>query len=190
MFDTGGWSKDKGDPLAVWSRGRRRTTGSRPVDPSQATGADEDEGPGRLRDEPGTAVIDLTDTAPWSARVQSDPALAAEMADRARRRKEQAEAASELHRLRARHWSGERLVEEAVRAEEWWGHPDADPHAVLELLPGASLADAAAARRRIAKECHPDRAANCDEDRQLAQLRMIAANSAYDRLRRALIPVS
>ena len=37
----------------------------------------------------------------------------------------------------------------------WWEHPDADPYAVLDL-PGASIEEAAAARRDVARRCHPD----------------------------------
>lgn len=174
--------------MAVWTRRRAKTTGAPRLDQTRPA-EDGAARPLKVDEHPNT-VIDLTDSGPWAARIQADPARAAEMADRARRRREQADAAAELQRLRTRHWSGERLIEEALRTEEWWEHPAADPHAVLELVPGASLSEAAAARRRIAKECHPDRTYDSDVERQLAQRRMIAANAAYDRLRRALIQVS
>ena len=44
---------------------------------------------------------------------------------------------------------GERVLEEGRTPMEWWEHPEADPFAVLGLLPGASLDEAAAARRRV-----------------------------------------
>lgn len=107
---------------------------------------------------------------------------------RARAEAEQAEAQRDLTRLRQRYWSGERLLEESKSDLPWWEHPDADPHAVLELLPGASIAEAAAARRAIARRCHPD-VTGQRQSSDMAARRMIAANAAYDRLRRALQPV-
>ena len=44
------------------------------------------------------------------------------------------------------------------------------------------------ARRRIARECHPDRLADNPKADQAIR-RMVAANAAYDRLRRALLRV-
>lgn len=130
-------------------------------------------------------TIDLTDGSSWSAGTAPDPARAAELAERFRARAARLQAQRDLQRLRARHWSGERVLEEGRTNIEWWEHPDADPYAVLGLLPGATLGDASAARRRIAQACHPDRTGTeCTDDE--AMRRMIAANSAYDRLRRAL----
>jgi hypothetical protein len=99
-------------------------------------------------------------------------------------------ARDELDRLRRQHWSGERVLEEARRGVAWWELPDADPYAVLGILPGASLSDAAAARREIARECHPDRhpTGGAPATREERQRRMQAANAAYDRLRSALDP--
>jgi hypothetical protein len=139
-------------------------------------------------------VIDLTERAGWAVRVEPDPVRAAELAERFRSRAARAEAQRELERLRARHWSGERVLEEGRTEIEWWEHPDADPYAILGLLPGARIEDAAAARRRIAQSCHPDRVDLTGEDGRatdpgLALRRMVAANAAYDRLRRALHPV-
>src|SRR5690606_7334231 len=111
---------------------------------------------------------------------------AAELAERFRARRARAEAEAELRRLRRRHWSGERVLEEGRITIEWWEHPDADPYAVLGLLPGASLQEASAARRRIAAACHPDRVAPDTVDGDEALRRMVAANAAYERLRRAL----
>ena len=109
------------------------------------------------------------------------------MSAQARAQAEQAEALRDLERLRRRYWSGERILEESKTDLPWWEHPEADPHAVLELLPGASIAEASAARRAIARRCHPDvtRRRQSDLDRR----RMVAANAAYDRLRRALQPL-
>lgn len=132
------------------------------------------------------SVIDLRDDIGWAASVEVNPARRAELAALHRERKAKAEAAADLRRLRARHWSGERLVEESRYDAEWWEHAEADPYAVLGLLPGASLEDAASARRRVAKQCHPDAAYLCEDDHEAARQRMIAANSAYDRIRRAL----
>lgn len=130
-------------------------------------------------------TIDLTDGAGWSTGVAPDPARAAELAERFRARAARLQAQRDLERLRARHWSGERVLEEGRTNVEWWEHPDADPFAVLGLLPGATLREASAARRRIAQACHPDRiVTQCEDDE--AMRRMVAANSAYDRLRRAL----
>lgn len=132
-------------------------------------------------------AIDLRDDAP----VEGDDATpidAHELYERFRARAAQAEAERELIRLRARHWSGERLIEEGYAEAEWWEHPDADPYAVLGIIPGASLDDASRARRRIARECHPDRLADNPKADQAIR-RMVAANAAYDRLRRALLRV-
>jgi hypothetical protein len=122
----------------------------------------------------------------WS--VPPDPVLAAEVRERYRAQAARAEAQRELKRLRARHWSGERLIEEGRMPEQWWEHPDADPYAVLGLMPGAPIEEAAAARRKVAQTCHPDRLAD-DKHPERALRRMVAANAAYDRLRRALHPV-
>ena len=132
------------------------------------------------------AVLDLTDDGGWAQRLECDPERVFELIERRRRARAQAEAQRDLDRLRARHWSGERLIEEGRHAMEWWEHPEADPYAVLGVLPGESLERAAAARRLIALACHPDRAGSGDEDPDVALRRMIAANAAYDRLRRAL----
>jgi hypothetical protein len=134
-------------------------------------------------------VIDLTERPTWSERAEPDPQKAAEIAERFRARRARVEAQRELQRLRDRHWSGERVLEEGRTTIEWWEHPEADPFAVLGLLPGARLEDAAAARRRIAHECHPDRIDTMTTDPDEALRRMVAANAAYDRLRRALRPV-
>lgn len=125
----------------------------------------------------------------WAARLEPDRARAAQLAERFRARAARVEAERELQRLRTRHWSGERILEEGRVETEWWEHPDADPYAVLGLLPGASLSEAAAARRRIAQECHPDRQLQAVDEPGQPVRRMIAANLAYDRLRRALLPV-
>lgn len=141
-----------------------------------------------------TELIDLTERAGWAVRIEPDPVRAAELAERFRARAARVEAQRELERLRARHWSGERVLEEGRTEIEWWEHPDADPYAILGLLPGARIEDAAAARRRIAQSCHPDRVELTGEDGRAtdpveAMRRMVAANAAYDRLRRALHPV-
>lgn len=148
---------------------------------------------GKRRKEPLRAAP-LEESAPEADDDQIDlrdeaPTLdAAELHARFRARAAQAEAERELIRLRARHWSGERLIEEGYKKQEWWEHPDADPYAVLGILPGAPLEDASRARRRIARECHPDRLEdNPKADEAIS--RMIAANAAYDRLRRALLRV-
>jgi hypothetical protein len=151
-------------------------------------------GPGGTPPESTTELIDLTERAGWAIRIEPDPVRAAELAERFRSRAARVEAQRELERLRARHWSGERVLEEGRTEIEWWEHPDADPYAILGLLPGARIEDAAAARRRIAQSCHPDRVEPTGENGQatdpvLALRRMVAANAAYDRLRRALHPV-
>jgi len=140
-------------------------------------------------DDDDTIVIDVTDR-PAETRSDADAARAEELAARFRARRERREAEAELRRLRSRHWSGERLVEEACQPLEWWEHPDADPYAVLGILPGARLEEAAAARRRIAQRCHPDRTGDHDPSDDEPLRRMIAANGAYERIRRALRPVS
>lgn len=140
--------------------------------------------PGRVEGD-GPEFIDRTDRTGWTARIEPDPVRAAELAARFRARAARSEAQRDLRRLRARHWSGERLVEEARAEREWWEHPEADPYAVLGLLPGARLEEVSSARRRIAQQCHPDRIAP-ETDPDMALRRMVAANAAYDRLRRAL----
>ena len=127
------------------------------------------------------------DPATW-AEPEPDPVRVAQLAAFRRACEERDEAIRDLQRLRARHWSGERLVEESQADAEWWEHPDADPYAVLGLLPGAGLDEAASARRRVALQCHPDRLGGRSEP-EIALRRMVAANAAYDRLRRALIKV-
>ena len=65
-----------------------------------------------------------------------------------------------------------------------------DPHAVLGLAPGASQASIKAAWRRLAREHHPDLAANTAE-RRAATRRMAAINAAYAELRsRGAAPTS
>ena len=118
-----------------------------------------------------------------------DLEAAAELQAVFRARAERAEAERDLIRLRARHWSGERLIEEGRIEAEWWEHAEADPYAVLGLIPGAPIDAAATARRRIAMRCHPDRISLEGDARERALRRMVAANAAYDRIRRALHPV-
>ncbi len=60
-------------------------------------------------------------------------------------------------------------------------HPD--PHAVLGVAPGASQATIKAAWRRLAREHHPDLAANAAE-RRAATRRMASINAAYNELRK------
>jgi DnaJ-domain-containing protein 1 len=142
-------------------------------------------------------VIDLRDQAGnpfgeehawWAERpvvrgVPADPV--------ARRRREQAEreaAEREAAERTRRYWSGERLIAAGRAGAHWWAAPDADPYAVLGVLPGATLADISAARRRLAKAHHPDLvelsgAAACE-----AAERMAAVNRAYQELRRMLGP--
>jgi hypothetical protein len=154
------------------------------------------------RDEPGPPAeqdpvegLTFLADADWSASDAPDPVRAAEVAERLRARAARAAARRDLQRLRTRHWSGERLIEEGQIEAEWWEHPDADPYAVLGLMPGAPLEEASVARRRIAYACHPDRVSSGADrtedtvDPELALRRMVAANSAYDRLRRALRPI-
>lgn len=143
---------------------------------------------GATEDDDVDAVIDVDDGELFAPPVVPDPARMAQLAEFRRACAARDEALRDLQRLRERHWSGERLVEEGRTKLEWWEQPDADPHAVLGLLPGARLVEASAARRRIAMECHPDRLAD-NADPELVLRRMVAANAAYDRLRRALLLV-
>lgn len=136
----------------------------------------------------GPAVTDQTVGGSWASRIEPDPLSAAEVRERFRARTARREAQRDLLRLRARHWSGERVVEEGRTELEWWEHPEADPYAVLGLLPGAGVDQAASARRRVAQRYHPDHLAP-DQDHEEALRRMVAANAAYDRIRRALHPV-
>lgn len=154
--------------------------GGAPLDPTGATT--------QPIDADRLTAIDLAAGAGWAARIEPDPVWAAELAALFRARAARLEAQRDLLRLRDRHWSGERVIEEGRTEIEWWEHPDADPYAVLGLLPGARVEEAASARRRVAQQCHPDRLAP-DEDPEEALRRMVAANAAYDRIRRALHPV-
>lgn len=131
----------------------------------------------------GEATLDFGDSYKWPAGFD-----AAELRARMRADQERTEALHELLRLRTRYWSGERIIEEAKADLAWWEHPEADPYAVLELLPGASLDEAAAARRAIARACHPDLTHTQGKALDLSLRRMVAANAAYERLRRALRP--
>jgi hypothetical protein len=145
----------------------------------------------QAHDADGNVVIDLSGhVSAADARTWTDEERAAIDDFVARRRAEQRrrEAERELSRLRQRHWTGERLIEEGALNMEFWEHDDADPYAVLGILPGASLEEAAAARKRIAMECHPDRLAAGIVSVE-ASRRMSAANSAYERLRQALRPI-
>jgi hypothetical protein len=148
---------------------------------------------GRNRDDADNVVIDLTDHLAGGARsdVASTPeerAAVDDFIERRRAEQRRREAEEELARLRARHWTGERVIEEANRGMDFWEHDDADPYAVLGLFPGATLEEAAAARKRIAIECHPDRSAAGVLPPDAAR-RMSAANAAYERLRQALRPI-
>jgi hypothetical protein len=139
------------------------------------------------RDASGDVATDVpVDPAP-PAEPELDPVRAAQLAAFRRACAERDEAIRDLQRLRARHWSGERLLEESKAVEEWWEHPDADPYAVLGLMPGAALEQVSAARRKVALQCHPDRLGRAEPE--IALRRMVAANAAYDRIRRALIQV-
>lgn len=135
-------------------------------------------------------MIDLTDRPPATVPPPLTPeqsALRAALTERRRAEARTREAHRELEELRRRHWSAQRVFEESRLDIDFWEHPLADPYAVLGLLPGAGLEAAAAARRRIARECHPDVAGGGDADPELV-IRMTAANAAYERLRRALSP--
>jgi len=172
------------DDAAAGRRGRGSDGAGEPSDPRAAT--HEAEAP------PGDTIVDLTDEATEAdrrAKAEEDARRAAELTERFRARRARAEAEAELRRLRRRHWSGERIIEEGRVTIEWWEHPDADPYAVLGLLPGASLQQASSARRRIAYACHPDRVDPDSVQGDEALRRMVAANGAYERLRRALRPV-
>jgi hypothetical protein len=136
----------------------------------------------RRASEPGVVPGQLDDLPPEGS-DEPRQLTAQERAEAAR-----AEALQDLARLRRRYWSGERILEESKSDLPWWEHPEADPHAVLELLPGASMAEVAAARRAIALRCHPD-VTGRRRSSDLAVRRMVAANGAYDRLRRALHPL-
>ena len=120
----------------------------------------------------------------WTERLTSTTNAAA-LHEELRARRAREEAARDLTRLRNRHWSPERVIEEGRLDIDFWEHHEADPYAVLSLMPGATLEEAAAARRRIAQENHPDRLTD-GRDPEAALRRMVAANAAYDRLRRAL----
>ncbi|MFP5254482.1 MAG: J domain-containing protein [Acidimicrobiia bacterium] len=172
------------DGTAAGRRGRGSGTRAESPDPRTADEAAEVS--------EGDTIVDVTDAAAEEARrtkEAEDARRAAELSERFRARRARAEAEAELRRLRRRHWSGERVIEEGRVTIEWWEHPDADPYAVLGLLPGASLQEASSARRRIAYACHPDRVDPDTFQGDEAVRRMVAANSAYERLRRALRPV-
>jgi hypothetical protein len=135
-----------------------------------------------------TVDVSIGDAPRIEIEVEVDPVRAAQLAAYRRACDERDEAIRDLQRLRARHWSGERLLEESQAIEEWWEHPEADPYAVLGLMPGAGLDEASAARRRVALQCHPDRL-DGRATPEIAIRRMVAANAAYDRIRRALIRI-
>lgn len=146
------------------------------------------------RSAPEATVIDLRDAAvtapaPLPAHLPAidQRRLHAQLVARRNAELARAEAQQELERLRRRHWSPDRIFEESRLGIDWWEHPQADPHAVLGLLPGDSLHDAGHARRSIARAVHPDVAGEDtggDAERQMA-----AVNGAYDRIRRALAPL-
>jgi hypothetical protein len=131
-------------------------------------------------------VIDLRDATAAFIPDDAQEARIAAWASRLDRERTRKQAEQELDALRQRHWSGERVLEEARSGLEWWELPDADPYAVLGILPGASLTDAAAARRDIARHCHPDLGPGTGTAGDEAARRMRAANAAYARLRKLL----
>ena len=146
----------------------------------------------RDRDDDDNIVIDLTDHVvgpPPGTSSPEEQAARNEFIERRRAEKQRREAEEELARLRARHWTGERMIEEGAKGIEFWEHDEADPYAVLGILPGASLEEAAAARKRIAMECHPDRSASGVLAPDAAR-RMSSANAAFERLRQALRPIA
>lgn len=117
-------------------------------------------------------------------RVRGVPLDMARLRRRAQLDFEAARARAEARRRE--YWSAERLLAMSAQAEagrEAWDDPEADPYAMLGLFPGATLADAAAARRRLAKCWHPDRVAGDVIDLAAAEQRMAAVNRAYDELR-------
>jgi hypothetical protein len=134
-------------------------------------------------------VIDLTDSVidltTQSEKSTEEQARIDAFIEQRRLEARKREAERELAELRARHWSADRVIEESRLDIDFWEHDAADPYAVLGLIPGAALEEAAAARKRIALECHPDRTQDMDPD---ATVRMRAANPAYERIRRALQP--
>lgn len=141
-----------------------------------------------------TSTIDLRETmaiaqppAPPSAVAPLSADAQAKLVARRRAEVERLEAQRELQLLRRRHWSAQRVFEESHLGIDWWEHPDADPHAMLAVLPGDSLDQAKRNRRAIARGVHPDSADV--EDPALAQAQMAAVNAAYDRLKRALAPL-
>jgi hypothetical protein len=117
---------------------------------------------------------------------------------RVRLRREAAAAAAEAERrrLRREYWSAERLLadsrpagyaEQAPRgprrgaAGDLGADPWRDPYSVLGLVPGATLADARAARRAMAKQLHPDRSG----DPRTAE-QMSTVNVAFEVIERIL----
>jgi hypothetical protein len=143
----------------------------------------------RERTESDLIVIDLSDHVGSSAtereQTPEDRARVDAYIERRRTELRKREAERELAQLRARHWSADRVIEESRLDMDFWAHDLADPFAVLGLLPGATLEEAAAARKRIARECHPDLTKDMDP---AATVRMRAANAAYERIRRAIQP--
>lgn len=146
---------------------------------------------GRFRGRGGRApedVVDLRET-PGLDDVEAR-APDAELIERLRFEAELRAAQADLAARRRWHWSGERLIQEGRRQLEWWEDSFADPYAILDLIPGASWSEINAARRRIARECHPDALIGKDakdvppEDVRVR--RMAAANDAYERLRKAV----
>jgi hypothetical protein len=170
-----------GDSMGIrWGGERARHKHSearRPADPgaSATTGTEQGRASGPALDLP---------VARWTERIAAST-RSAELLEELQARRAREVARSDLRRLRTRHWSPERVVEEGRIGIDFWEHHEADPYAVLSLLPGATIEEAAAARRRIAQQCHPDRLTE-DDDADEALRRMVAANAAYDRLRRAL----
>lgn len=151
-----------------WQRGRRRSTETSTIDLRETFGEAQPSAPSRAM-------------APLPAEAE------AKLVARRRAEIERLEAQGELQLLRQRHWSPERVFEESHLGIDWWQHPDADPHAMLAVLPGDPLDQAKRNRRAIARGVHPDRPDV--EDPALAQEQMAAVNAAYDRLKRALVPL-
>lgn len=151
-----------------WRRGRRRSTDSSTIDLRETIG-------------------DAPPSAPSQAMAPLSADAEGKLVARRRAELERLEAQRQLQLLRQRHWSAERVFEESHLGIDWWQHPDADPHAMLAVLPGDPLDLAKRNRRAIARGVHPD--SSEIDDPALAQEQMAAVNAAYDRLKRALAPL-
>jgi hypothetical protein len=122
-------------------------------------------------------VIDLRDDehAWWAERTHVSGVPVDRARERIREEQHRQATAEAAAAYRRWYWSAERLLTPSPAGAD-------DPFEVLGLGPGATLAEATRARRRLAKLYHPDLAED-DAARAHAAAKMAKVNAAYEQVR-------